>query len=145
LSWKSITGNQIPTNGIIGGFDTDKSTLYICRHSNNSTNIPGNASLKSGCYVTDAGKVINLTTDYEILIGDNYDWVPRHGGDPVPKNAFVAGTDIKGMPTYIGRCDLHLGSADTRVIGKIQHKFFYAMSNTEHSDTKCNNHEIMVC
>jgi len=95
--------------------------------------------------VTDAGKVIDFKTDYEILIGDNYDWIPRHGGDPVPKHAFVAGTDIKGMPTYVGRCDLNLGSSETRVIGKIQHKFFYAMANTEHSDTKCDNHEIMVC
>ncbi len=78
LSWKHITGNQIPANAITGGFGTDKSPLNVCRHNDNNNRIPGNADTKSGCRVTDSGKVIEFKIDYEILIGGNYDWVPRH-------------------------------------------------------------------
>src|SRR5208282_6912793 len=96
--------------------------------------IPGNADTKFGCRVTDSGKVIDFKIDYEILIGENYDWVPRHGGDAVPKHSFVAAIDSKGSSIYIGRCDLHINSVDTQVVGKIEHKFYYALNNTEHSD-----------
>jgi hypothetical protein len=143
MSWKHITGNEIPKNAIIGGFDIDKSPLYICRHTQNGDTIPGEANEKVGCAVTYAGKAIEYKTEYEVLIGDKYDWVPRHGGDAVPKHAFVAGTDASGGPIYIGRCDLHLGSAETEVVGKVHHIFYYAFGSVEHTD--CSNHQIMIC
>ncbi len=143
MSWKAITGNQIPANAIVGGFDIDKTPLYICRHKQNEDTIPGKANQKIGCYVTKAGKAIEYKTDYEILIGDNYDWVQRHGGDAVPKHAFVAGSDGAKNPIYVGRCDLYSGSAETQVVGKVHRKFYYAVGSTEHSD--CDNHQIMIC
>jgi len=143
LSWKLITENQIPNNAIIGGFDVDKTPLYICRHKHDGHIIPCKANQKFGCYVTKVGKAVEFKTDYEILMGEHYDWVNHFGGDAVPKQAFVAGSDSENGPIYVGRCDLHLNSTETQVVGKVHHKFYYAFGSTEYSD--CKNHQIMIC
>jgi len=143
LSWKLITENQIPNNAIIGGFDVDKTPLYICRHKHDGHIIPCKANQKFGCYVTKVGKAVEFKTDYEILMGEHYDWVNHFGGDAVPKQAFVAGSDAAKNSIYIGRCDLHVDSAETEVVGKIHRKFYYAFGSTEHED--CSNHQIMIC
>ena len=88
-------------------------------------------------------KAFTIKTNYEVLIGHNYDWVERHGGDAVPDRAFIGGHTSKGYPIYVGRCDMHLGKADEEVVGKIDRKFYYASGDGVHSD--CVNHQIMVC
>ncbi len=54
------------------------------------------------------------------------------GSHDLPKHSFVAAIDFKGSSTYIERCDLHINSVETRVVGRIQLKFYYALNNTEH-------------
>jgi hypothetical protein len=54
----------------------------------------------------------------------------------------VAGSYGEKNPINVGRCDLYLGSAQTQVVGKVHHKFYYAVGSTEQSD--CDNHQITI-
>ena len=139
----TISGEKIPENAIIGGFDIDSKPLYICRHKEDKDLIPGKANQRLGCVVTMGGKPFTIKANYEVLIGHNYDWVERHGGDAVPERAFIAGQDLNGQHIYVGRCDLHFEKLETLVVGKIHHKFYYAWGEKELSN--CDNHQIMVC
>ena len=135
---------MIPPNAIIGGFDIDKSPLYICRHTLNKDLIPGKANPKTiGCEISSGGSVHDFKDGYEILVGDNFDWVSRHGGDPIPSDAYPAGNDANGAHIYIGRCNTNRGSGDTTVIGKIHHWFYYGFGNKEYND--CDNHQVLIC
>ena len=144
LQWKTITGDKIPENAVIGGFGVDSKPLYICRHKQNDQLIPGKAIDKQGCVVTLDGKVYTFTSDYEVLVGPNSNiWVQRHGGDAVPETAFIAGQNKAGQHIYVGRCNMHMGNAVSEVVGRIDHKFYYAQGDKEHSD--CENHKILIC
>ncbi len=90
------------------------------------------------------GKEVEIKTEnYEVLVGKNVEWVPRHGGDPLPHNAYVSGKKANGQPVYIGRCDLHDSKGNSEVVGKVDYWFYYTEANAEHQD--CNNHQILVC
>ncbi|CAG2104129.1 unnamed protein product [Medioppia subpectinata] len=141
LEWIKITGTKIPKNAIVGGFDIDTKPLYICRHKRDDDLLPGKANENIGCVVTMGGKAFSTKSDYEVLIGHNYDWVERHGGDAVPDRAFIGGHDLNSNPIYVGKCDLHFGKTETQVVGKIHHKFYYGFGDTERSD--CANHMVM--
>jgi hypothetical protein len=140
-----VTANKIPSDSIVGGFDVDKSPLYICRHSVESDLIPGKANEKIGCHLSFAGKEIEIKTteNYEVLVGKNVEWVPRHGTDPLPHNAFISGHNSKGEPIYIGRCAIIDSRGESEVIGKIDYYFYYSYATTEHKG--CSNQEILVC
>jgi hypothetical protein len=140
-----VTANKIPSDAIVGGFDVDKSPLYICRHNVESDLIPGKASEKMGCHLSFNGKeiAIKTTENYEVLVGKNVEWVPRHGTDPLPHNAFLSGHKSKGEPIYVGRCTLNDSKGESEVIGKIDYYFFYLNANTEHKG--CSNQKILVC
>ncbi len=139
-----MTSNQIPSDAIIGGFDIDKKPLYICRHKVESDLIPGKASAGIGCFIPFAGKEVNIQKEnYEVLIGKNIEWVPRHGTDPLPHNSFLSGHKSKGEPVYIGRCFIHDSKGDSEVVGKVDFYFYYPFATAEHSD--CSNHEVLVC
>ncbi|CAG2108860.1 unnamed protein product, partial [Medioppia subpectinata] len=143
LQWLKITGTKIPENAIVGGIDIDTKPLYICRHKQDNDLLPGKANENIGCVVTMGGKAFSTKSDYEVLIGHNYDWVERHGGDAVPDRAFIGGHNLDSNPIYVGKCDLHFGKTESQVVGKIDHKFYYGFGETEHSD--CANHMIMIC
>jgi len=122
----------------------DKIPLYICRHKVESDLIPGKANSKIGCHLSYGTKEVIINAEsYEVLVGKNVEWVPRHGTDPLPHNAYVSGNKSNGQPIYIGRCLLHDSKGDTEVIGKVDYWFYYPYGNSEHSD--CGNHEILVC
>ncbi len=91
-----------------------------------------------GCVVTESGYENYITNDFEVLVANNVEWVARHGTEPLPENAFVAGTK-PGANTYVGRCLIH----GTEVVGKIDYNFYYGFLRREWKD--CNNHEVLVC
>ncbi|CAG2180270.1 unnamed protein product, partial [Oppiella nova] len=104
--------------------------------------IPGKANENIGCVVTKGGKTYSIKSGYEVLMGHDYDWVERHGGDAVPNRAFVAGHDLNSNPIFVGKCDLHFGQNETQVVGKVDHKFYYGWGDVERSD--CLNHMVMT-
>jgi hypothetical protein len=140
-----VTANKIPSDAIVGGFDVDKSPLYICRHNVESDLIPGKANEKMGCHLSFSGKEVEIKTteNYEVLVGKNVEWVPRHGTDPLPHNAFLSGHKSKGEPIYVGRCTLNDSRGESEVIGKIDYYFYYPYAGTENKG--CSNQEILVC
>lgn len=100
------------------------------------------------CHVSFAGKEIAFDDDgVEILTGteEEYIWSPRHGGDMIVPNAFVAGHNAQGSPIYSGRCDK---AERGQVLGKIDPSggagyFYYPYAGSEYND--CSNHQILVC
>jgi hypothetical protein len=143
LNWQSVTNNEMPTNALVGGYEIDKSPLYICRHTYNGDLLPGKASHRLGCHVNYKRREYELKSDYQVLVGSNVDWVPRHGADPVPKNAFQGGNTASGIPLYIGRCLVRGSNYETLIPGKIHYWFYYPFAISERKD--CDNHQVLVC
>ncbi|CAG2104066.1 unnamed protein product, partial [Medioppia subpectinata] len=141
-SWVKASQSTIPANAYIAGSDTDKTPLTICRHKHNDDVIAGRADKVIGCVLTFGGREVTIkgTEEFEVLVADNVEWVPRHGEDPVPAGAVVVGN--KGHPntdTYVGRCGTH----GAELVGKIDYKFYYGYHGAEIAD--CINHEVLVC
>ena len=135
------TQNTIPATALIGGHDVNGQPFAICRHQQNGTDlIAGKADKQLGCVLTFATKEIYITNNesFEVLVAKNVEWVARHGTDPIPEHALVAGTKPGGN-TYVGRCNIR----GTQVVGKIDYKFYYGFSGREWND--CSNHEVLVC
>ncbi|XP_054165688.1 lysosomal alpha-mannosidase-like [Oppia nitens] len=144
LQWVPLTDSKIPSDAIVGGFDVDSSPLYVCRYKHNNDIIPGKANNKLECIITSAGKSYKILTDYEILVGHDYDWVHRHGADAVPDRSFIAGHNSQSTSSiYVGKCDLFIGNRETQVVGKVDHKFYYGWGDEEKAD--CPNHKVMIC
>jgi hypothetical protein len=134
----------MPTDAIVGGFDLDKKPLHICRYKVESGLIPGNANTQRGCSLAYGGNEVQIKKEtFEVLVGNNIEWVPRHGTDPLPRNAFICGYKSKGDPIYIGRCALHDIKGDSKIIVTIDDDFFYPYVWTQQLD--CTNHEVLVC
>lgn len=89
--------------------------------------------------VTDGGKEVEFKNDeFEVLVANNVEWVARHGTDPVPEEALIAGHKPNGQ-TYIGRCLVK----NTLQVGKIDYHFYYGFEGKEWNN--CVNHEVLVC
>ncbi len=80
---------------------------------------------------------------FEVLVGNNIEWVPRHGTDPLPRNAFISGNKLRGDPIYIGRCALRDIKGDSEIIVRIDDDFFYPYVWTQQLD--CSYHEVLAC
>ena len=82
-----------------------------------------------------------IITDNHDELSNGYHWVPRHEGDSVSDQAFVAGYNDHHLPLYIGRCN---GDNHGLVVGKIDEYFYYAFGGQrEYKD--CVDHEILTC
>ena len=152
FSWeKRKPGNELPNNAVLAGNEADGRTpLYVCRQEKGGELIPGKYNSGIHCHLSYAGAELEYNDpDVEILVTNpnenaNYQWVPRHGGDPFPDRAFVAGTKSNppGQPIYIGRCHTNkLGL----IVGKIDEYFYYPYSGSEHKIEDCLDHEILAC
>ena len=120
--------------------ETQNSTpLYVCRHKKVDL-LPGKYSGSLHCHITYDGKDFEFNdSEVEILTSttSNYQWVPRHGGDPIPDGAFVAGQTEHGIPLYVGRCEKQ------GLVGKIDGYFYYSVDSKEYQN--CIDHEILSC
>ena len=136
------TQSTIPTGAYVAGYDADKTPLNVCRYKVKEGLVAGKADKNVGCVVTSEGKefYVKEGQEFEVLVAQNVEWVPRHGEDPIPVGALVVGN--KGQPntdTYIGRCDTH----SAEMVGKIDYKFYYGWQGSQKDD--CLNHQILVC
>ena len=134
------TQNTIPKNAYVGGRDVHNEPLNICRHSIFNITIAGKADKEKGCALTFNGKqeFVDKNQEFEVLMTNNVEWVARHGTDPVPEHAVVAGAKTNGQ-TFIGRCFVD----NSEQIGKIDYQFYYGLNGLEHKE--CVNHEVLVC
>lgn len=146
LKWEHLHENKnLPAHSVIAGHESNGSPLYVCRHPNSENLLPGKYSHTIHCRISNGGQEIIFNDEkIEVLVDSNganssvsYQWVPRHGGDAVSDDAFVAG-HAHGVPIYIGRC-----AKDGLVVGKIDEYFYYAYGRKEHKD--CVDHQILTC
>ncbi|CAG2180071.1 unnamed protein product, partial [Oppiella nova] len=92
-SWVKATQSTIPTTAYVAGYDADKTPLTVCRHKVDNDLIAGKADKNIGCVVTYGGKEVSVKEgqEFEVLVAQNVEWVPRHGEDPIPVGALVVG------------------------------------------------------
>ncbi|XP_061401589.1 uncharacterized protein LOC133337374 [Musca vetustissima] len=113
--WIPSSAHQpLPEFTVIGGHDSDHSTIYVGRAEHNGEMLAAKVIPSKGCaYVAWGGKE-HAKHNYELLRGPGYSWVQCEYGQ-VPANAVVTGHSDDGEPLYIGRGP-HCGSLS---IGKV--------------------------
>lgn len=107
VHWVSGSNYNVK-DAIVGGTDTDGSTLYVGRTYHDGDNIPGKLRpAQKRLLITYNGTELIKTT-YEFLCGKNVSWIKSSNGD-VPANAVMGGESNSGTNTnysetlYIGR------------------------------------------
>jgi len=119
----SSTHSRIPTNAIVGGHDSDRTTIYIGKAVHNGDEIPAKViPQKKAAYVPYNGKE-HAVHSYQVLCGSNVYWQSFNGHQPIPHNAIPAGKTRNGEILYVGRVH-HAGSV---TIGKVHpsHRCIY--------------------
>ncbi|XP_053965072.1 uncharacterized protein LOC128867668 isoform X2 [Anastrepha ludens] len=138
-TWVVSSANYTPPNAVHAGHDTDLSPILVCRCFHNGDLLPGKAIPSRACaYVSYEGREIPKS-NFEILIGEGYDWVPASDGMLAP-GAIEAGRAANGEPLFVGRA-YYCGSLTP---GKIQpsHRALYiAFGGYERRIT---NYEVLV-
>ncbi|CAG2180315.1 unnamed protein product, partial [Oppiella nova] len=97
-SWVKATQRTIPTGAYVPGYDVDQTPLNVCRYKLKEGLVAGKADKNVGCVVTSERKEVSVKEgqEFEVLVAQNVEWVPRHGEDPIPVGALVVGN--KGQP-----------------------------------------------
>ncbi|XP_068147819.1 uncharacterized protein [Drosophila tropicalis] len=112
---ESSVNSPLPANAFIAGRDSDASDMYVGRIIYEGEIVPVKLiPRRRQAYVTCEGGEC-LVKRYEVLVGENYDWVAS-GDGLVPQNAIFTGKDSKGQPIYVGRAVYK----DTVTVGKVQ-------------------------
>lgn len=92
----------VPPMAVVGGHDSDGSTIYVGRAMYQGDNLPAKVVPgRNEAYVSWGGNEI-VIRNYEVLCGQNYKWI-HCGHGQVPFNAVRTGTTTTGEPLYIGR------------------------------------------
>lgn len=90
----------LPKNSVLSGH-LFTSPVYVCRAFHNGKLLPGNYLLsRSAAVVTHDGQEI-VKNNFEILVGDHYQWVTSVNG--LPSGAVRVDHFGNGEPLYIGR------------------------------------------
>ncbi|KAM7342823.1 uncharacterized protein ACRADG_010104 [Cochliomyia hominivorax] len=130
----------LPANAVVGGYDSDGSTIYVGRSYHEGNHLPVKViPSKKVAYVSWAGEE-HLKSHYELLVGENYTWQPCFGAN-IPPNAIKAGETVANSePLFIGRG--HYGNS--LVVGKIQpsHACLYVPFGGK--EVKLDKYEILV-
>ncbi|KPJ09372.1 hypothetical protein RR48_08823, partial [Papilio machaon] len=101
LHWRSLDGDKLPANAIIGGFQNDP--IYIARAKHRGSLCPGKYIHSQRCAYIAWGFSEHRKDKFEILCGLNVRWVKCKGKN-IPENAFIGGTsEVNNEPLYIGR------------------------------------------
>jgi hypothetical protein len=100
--WIKAQGGQTPPNAIAAGKNRNGQPLYVCRAQYEGGIYPGTlADTSRYCSISCDGKEVSLS-NYEILSGNSYSWVPVYNGE-IPFDALPAGNEREGNPLYICR------------------------------------------
>ncbi|XP_071444598.1 uncharacterized protein [Hetaerina americana] len=111
--WKPISDGVIPDDAFFAGSNPN-SPLFVGRAYHGGDLLPGNVSLSNKvCYVPWQGKEYEKT-EYEVLTGNNYKWVP-YLTKAILVNAVPGGMTTDGTTLYIGRTTYN----NTLTLGKV--------------------------
>ncbi|XP_013175979.1 PREDICTED: uncharacterized protein LOC106124070 [Papilio xuthus] len=101
LYWKSLDGDKLPANAIIGGFQNEP--IYIARAKHRGSLCPGKYIHSQRCAYVPWGYSEHRKDKFQILCGLNIRWVNCEGKN-IPENAFIGGySEVNNEPLYIGR------------------------------------------
>ncbi|CAD7015157.1 unnamed protein product [Ceratitis capitata] len=138
-TWVVSSANYTPPNAVHAGHDTDLSPIVVCRCFHNGDLIPGKAIPSRACaYISYSGQEIPKT-DFEILIGEGYHWVPASNG-AVASGAIEAGRTRGGETLYVGRAH-YCGSLTPGKIQPSHGALYIAFGGCERRIT---NYEVLV-
>lgn len=86
---------------MFAGNDSNGTPMYVGRAHHSGDLVPGKVLSNNNCHIPYDGKE-HAVTSFEVLINNNYQWVPSSDGQ-VPHNAIVGGRTSSGEQLYIGR------------------------------------------
>ncbi|KAL5273904.1 hypothetical protein ACFFRR_000581 [Megaselia abdita] len=136
---RSSLHSSVPMHAIVGGVDSDGSTIYIGRTYYEGDHLPVKiVPAKQLARASWGGREIQVH-DFEYLTGLHYCWIPCHNGN-VPHHAVSTGKTRSGETLYVGRGSYH-GSL---TVGKIHpsHRCLYIpYGDAEH---KLDCYEVLV-
>jgi hypothetical protein len=115
------------------------SCLYVARAWHKGSLVPGKLNPKHRrCYVSWGGEE-HAKSEYEVLVGSDFAWVPRRPGSSLPPGAVQAGHEANGDPLYVARGRLF----GTNVIGKVGQRLdcHVPYGGSEH---RLREHEVLV-
>lgn len=85
------------------GNDITGTATYVGRARHAGDLIPGKIiPAKDTAYISYGGKEF-CVRNYEVLVGNGFQWVESYGYGHTPNNAVVGGHTNYGEPLYIGR------------------------------------------
>uniref|UniRef100_A0A1I8NTG7 Uncharacterized protein n=1 Tax=Stomoxys calcitrans TaxID=35570 RepID=A0A1I8NTG7_STOCA len=129
----------LPPQAVVGGYDSDGSTIYVGRSFHEGDCIPTKViPSKRAAYVSWAGAE-HPKSHYELLLGDGYTWQPCFGAS-IPPNAISAGKTSSGEPLYVGRG--HYASSLT--VGKVQPSHGCLYIPFQGGEIKLEKYEVLV-
>ncbi|XP_020292377.1 natterin-3-like [Pseudomyrmex gracilis] len=138
--WVNRTGSQsLPQNAVVGGRDSDGSTIYVGRAYHEGDMLPAKVIPdKNVAYVCHNGEE-HPKDEFEILCQSEVAWQFCSNGE-VPADAVIGGQTTDGEPLYVGRV-LHSGA---QTIGKVQqsHGCLYIPFDGEELSFK--DYEVLV-
>lgn len=91
--WVNARNGYVPSGAVEGGFDGEK--LYVCSVGTNVGKLaPGHKT----CYVAYGNRSFAYNR-YQVLVADNWKWVPLTGD--VPQGAVIGGKGTDGENLYV--------------------------------------------
>ena len=104
--WISGEGGRTPPKAVVAGNNSTGQPLYVCRAQYEGGLHPGKlAGTSPNCNVSHDGREYSIS-DYEVLVGDGYNWVTVYSGE-IPFDALPGGKDQQGDILYICRGDVN--------------------------------------
>ncbi|XP_055859197.1 natterin-1-like isoform X2 [Episyrphus balteatus] len=126
----SAPGAPLPALAVVGGHDCDGTPIFVGRSYHEGDNLPAKVvPSKYTAYVCWGGREITKN-HYEVLVGNNYCWIPCAAGQ-VPPNAVLAGNTVTGEPLFIGR-GYWEGSLTVGKIHPSHHCLYIPFGGAEH-------------
>ncbi|EDV33360.2 uncharacterized protein Dana_GF21233 [Drosophila ananassae] len=136
---QSTAHSALPLKSVFGGYEADHSPLFVGRAHHEGGLLPAKVSpIKGFAYVANNGEEHRIS-NYEVLVGEGYCWVPDHYGH-LPANAVGTGANKYGETMFIGRSKYK----DSLLIGRIHQSHGCIYVPFEDKEIKLNEYEVLV-
>ncbi|XP_055859194.1 uncharacterized protein LOC129921410 [Episyrphus balteatus] len=139
-TWLPASLTSMPPGAVVGGHDTDGSTIYVGRAHHDGEHLPCKVVPgKQSAYVSWGGKDI-FKSNFEVLTGHGYHWITGHHHGEIPAAAVSTGRTRNGEPVYVGRGHHH-GSLTPGKVHPYEYCVYIAYGGKE---IKLKTYEILV-
>lgn len=133
------TADNIPAGAIEAGHDEDGSPIFLGRAFHEGDQLPVKVCPGQGKGYVAFGGLEHEKLDFEVLVGNGYDWVPCSGGE-VPPNAAHAGQTSSGETLYFGRGHY----SNSLIPGKVHQSHGCLYIPFGGQEIKLNDYEVLV-